>query len=71
MEDGIFSQKTLFYGELVQGKQPAHKPSKRFKDVDKCNLNTPGVNAVDRETIVGHRSGWRKLVWEHYGAEEN
>ena len=30
--------KQLFYGELVNGKRPRHKPKKRYKDCLKCNF---------------------------------
>ena len=59
--------KQLFYGELVIGKRPKHKPKKRFKDCIKNNLKSFKIPVDDWETLAMNRSEWRKSI--NKGAE--
>ena len=59
--------KQCFYGELVCGKRPRHKPKKRFKDCIKNNLKSFKIPVDDWETLAMNRSEWRKSVYK--GAE--
>ena len=54
--------KQLFYGELINGKRPAHKPMKRFKDYIKNNLKAVGMNVGNWEADAANRAGWRQSV---------
>ena len=49
--------KQLFYGELINGKHPAHKPKKRFKDCIKNNLKAVGMNVGNWEADAVNRAG--------------
>ena len=45
-----FMVKQLFYGELMTGKRPQHKPKKRFKDCIKNNLKAFKIPVENWET---------------------
>ena len=54
--------KQLFYGEVIIGKRPQHKPKKRFKDVVKNNLKALGIDVNNWETLAANRAHWRQAV---------
>ena len=54
--------KQLFYGELMTGKRPQHKPKKRFKDCIKNNLKAFKIPVENWETLAKSRTEWRQLL---------
>ena len=54
--------KQLFYGELMTGKRPQHKPKKRFKDCIKNNLKAFKIPVENWETLSKSRTEWRQLL---------
>ena len=48
--------KQLFYGELMTGKRPQHKPKKRFKDCIKNNLKAFKIPVENWETLAKSRT---------------
>ena len=56
--------KQLFYGELVNGKRPPHKPKKRYKDCVKNNLKVLGMDVGNWEKVAENRASWRSSVKE-------
>lgn len=55
--------KQLFYGEILSGKRPQHKPKKLFWD----SVKYFGVPVDDWESLAFDRGQWRALTFE--GAE--
>ena len=51
--------KQIFYGELVQGKRPPHKPRKRFRDCTKGYLKSLGYDVTNWEHRADDRTEWR------------
>ena len=54
--------KQLFYGELLAGKRPQHKPRKRFKDCVKNNLKVMQLGVGDWEEKTLSRVEWRHSI---------
>ena len=54
--------KQLLYGELEEGRRPAHKPKLRFKDCLKKALMLTGIGADSWERKAHDRDGWRRMV---------
>ena len=54
--------KTLFYGELVQGKLPIGRPQLRFKDVCKWDQKALNIDQNNWEATALERSAWRQTV---------
>ena len=61
MDDGRLP-KRLFYGELVSGKRPQHKPRKHYKDGLKSNLKDADIDIDTWEVTVVYRGTWQELV---------
>ena len=59
--------KRLFYGELVNGKRPQHKPRKRYKDGLKNILMNMDIDHNTWEETALNRNAWRKSVWRGCG----
>jgi len=51
--------KTVFYGELVQGKRNTGAPQKRFKDQLKKQLSQADINPKTWEQSASDRGSWR------------
>ena len=62
--------KQLFYGELVNGKRPRHKPKKRYKDYLKYNFKKLDIDYNNWEESALYRSEWRKAVRDGYNLLE-
>ena len=61
MQDGRLP-KQMFYGELLRGKRPQHKPRMRFKDVIKGNLKAMKIDVNNWEVLTVDRNSWRRIV---------
>ena len=48
--------KQLFYGELLKGKRPQHKPKKQFKNIIKSNLKSLKIDVNTWEALAGNRA---------------
>ena len=60
--DDIRLPKRLFYGELVNGDRPQHKPRKRYRDGIKSILKDTNINSSTWEATAVDRNAWRKVV---------
>ncbi len=54
--------KRIFYGKLMQGKCPQHKPRMRFKDVIKNKLKALNIDPDNWEELAKKRDKWRYLI---------
>ena len=61
MEDSRMP-KTVFYGELSQGKRNRGAPRKRFKDQLKRQLRAASIPEKDWESIAKDRDSWRETI---------
>ena len=65
--DGSRLPKQLFYGELLLGKRPQHKPKKRFRDSVRESLKNFGIPINNWEALTSDRGQWRAAIYR--GAE--
>ena len=70
MDDGRLPR-TLFYGEMWEGKRSTLKPKKRFKDTIKYYLKQSGLPVDQWEKMASVRSKWQKLIHESIESFEN
>ena len=70
MEDGRIP-KDLLYSELKNGKRQQGRPSLRYKDVCKRDMNATGINLGTWENDAEDRSKWKAMIKNGMKLKEN
>ena len=70
MEDGRIP-KDLLYSELKNGKRQQGRPSLRYKDVCKRDMNATGINLGTWENDAEDRSKWKAMIKNDMKIKEN